>query len=416
MIKICLLMLFILSLTTGSHAARLYVYGAGPAGGTSDVSAANALYNACYNATFSSRNNSNGLGMRVLPNGEYALAIDLGLETRPVGSGATFSCGLIQAGTGYVLSSIPASITISQSCLAGSPARLVNLTTIDSFTVDGLIVPAEYPANPQCVDRCIAQHAGGTSDGVIAYTDIGTSIEVGTGIYVVVTQGITLSGQTCNFNGADVQGAPTPEPLPPLDQLTNLNDFRGASGSSGGSGSPPLDANDKANLAAIAENTASTSSNITAMSSVILGKLSSNETAAGGRQVESMAALNGIRDALNSIDSKTGNGSGNSNVSSDGYQATGGIGDLGGIEAIAVPDGGLKSPGEALVTDFKTTLNLSPWRDAGTCPTWTLNVDYFSRSYVFDNHCTLFNDNRAVLESVMVVVWTLAALATVLKA
>jgi len=85
------------------------------------------------------------------------------------------------------------------------------------------------------------------------------------------------------------------------------------------------------------------------------------------------------------------------------------------------PASGLQSPSEDGITAFKSMLSSSASRAAGTCPVWSFDIALFASRpggghFVFDQHCALINNNRASLEAVMSVVWTIAALALVLKA
>ncbi len=300
----------------------------------------------------------------------------------------------------------------SQAQCGSGLSKFAWRTTVASFDAQNRLVPSTSGPNPECVDGCTVQQNSASSSAIscVGYINQGTPRVVGSAILAVCTDStIRQTGASCNYDGADQQGVSPASEQTPADVLDNPQASTG--GSAGG-----LDATDKANLQAIASSTSASKISIESMSAALQGKLSATESANVFRQSETMGALNSMRDALNSIDAKTGNGSGSGNAGGDGFQGTGGIGDLGAIEPIAVPDGGLKSPGESALSDFKSSLSAAPLRDAGTCPTWTLDVDYFSRSYVFDQHCTLFNNNRGVLEAVMVVSWTLSALAIVLRA
>ena len=64
-----------------------------------------------------------------------------------------------------------------------------------------------------------------------------------------------------------------------------------------------------------------------------------------------------------------------------------------------------------------TFTNLRAWQlpaRAVACPTWSFSV--FSHSYTIDAHCTLIENQRAFFSSIMLLVWSLAALFIVLGA
>jgi hypothetical protein len=436
MTKIFCLLLVLSFYCCNSFAERRYFYVPGLSGDSSSTFPPDAVYSACVNTIFPV-GSAGGYGVSTYPRDAYDTARLLKIATIPLGSQVSFRCGKYDPSSGALLSVVDAQLTVSETCTAGASARLVLYTQIASFSVAGEAVPVQYPANPQCVNGCIAQHPGGQGLGLVAYSTIGEPVQVGTSIYVVATRDITLTGATCNFAGADQNNVTPPDEFPNINTLVDLSDERGSSGSSGGS-QAVLDAVDKAAIAATATNTDGTKTAVTSMSNALQGKLETvaqNQTTGDSnnesRHQEQKTILSGILGALNSIDGKTGggnngSGSGNSNcgganqpacnVSFGGTVADGVIGAMPADPVAEVPQGGLVSPGEGNLSDFKTSLNNAIVRPAGTCPTWNLRLEYFKSNYVFDQHCDIFNNNRATLEAICLVVWSVGALAIVLKA
>lgn len=323
-------------------------------------------------------------------------------------------------------------------CNEGQLSTQSFATTIESINSFGEVVPAGSVPSPQCNgSRCIInKNPGGYL--CTGYIDPTVGRVAGAPFYLECSgPSVINTGISCNAVGADQQGV-----------ANYAGDFPSGyeqdAGPAGGGGSGGLDAVDKANLQATADNTAAiainteaTSSNVRSMSNALQNKLDivaqnqvTGESNDESRHQEQKGILNGMLSALNSIDRKTGTGSSGSgsgiqcggpnqpacNVSLGGTVVDGVIGAMPSDPVAEAPQGGLVSPGEGNLTDFKTALTNAAIRPAGTCPTWNLQLDYFNRNYVFDQHCGIFNDNRATLEAICLVVWSVGALAIVLKA
>lgn len=313
-------------------------------------------------------------------------------------------------------------------CTAGEPSSMSYLTTIASFDSFGRSVPAGVMPNPQCgycagcyegMGCTVVRPTGGQSSSTCYGSIDGNSTRV-VGAQIFVTcggDGENQTGATCNGSFGDDQ-AITAEASEPTGFVPD-------------SGTPPPPTsnvltpqesaavlNTSSQSTFITNNTLATAQGVTNAVNALNGIVTNQATAetnAEARQTELVGIFNGIKGVLDSINTKTGTG-GSSGIPADGLALTG---DGGGLGADPVPDtpaGGLKSPGEDVLTDFKTTLNATGERASGTCPTWTMVIDYFDRSFVLDVHCQLFDNNRATFEAIMTVVWSVMALGVVLRA
>lgn len=315
------------------------------------------------------------------------------------------------------------------TCAAGIASYLSVRTTIASFNSFGEAVVANMGANPQCVANCVVSFpATAPANNCVGWVAQGNPIVVGAGILVVCHDPLMQNtGASCNGPGNDQQNVATSAGLP----LPTEVDVRGTGSAT--TGGAALTATESAAVKATASSTAETSAKITAMSDALQGKLNniaSNQTTADtnaeSRHVEDKGLFGQMVASLASIDTKTGSSSGSSacgglnqppcNVTLGPAGADGVIGAMP-IDPIAeVPQGGLKAPAEGAIGSFIDGVKNAPLRDAGSCPTWTISMAYFQRDFVMDAHCALFDQNRSALSVACTVIWSIGALAIVLRA
>jgi len=410
-----LAVLLLIACSAAQAQTRRYFISPGQAGNT-EQSGSGAVYNTCYNVLLAIRP-AGGFYIRMNGSTESAsVAQAIGLPTAILGAHFDIACeGIDTTGIGNI--SGTGTIDIGQVCAMGATANLIMQTYIQSIDEFGRSVPAGVMPNPQCRIGCVVQRPSGgeaSAGACVGYLEPGVEREVGLDIWVSCSgDGIAQTGQTCNFANADLQGVDEQAELP-QDSVID-------SGSSNG-GNGGLSGQDSANLQAIADNTAlaleetsGVRSNVAALGSVLTGlrnDMSGYETNAAARHTDAMGLFGDMKSLLQEIRDKPGNGTG----PGDGYEATNGPGELPGAPNIEHPEGGLKAPGESAVDGFKSLLDNTPARAIGTCPTWTFDIEYFNRSYVMDAHCQLFETQRATVEAVMVIVWSIGALALVLRA
>jgi hypothetical protein len=323
-------------------------------------------------------------------------------------------------------------------CSSQQPSKFSWRTTINSFDAFDRSVPASAGPNPQCVDGCSAAfNTGGSPQSCTGYIAQGVARVIGAGILVVCTDpNIKLTGETCNYSGAELQNVGAFAGLPLINEVP---DTGSTNPGTGGTSSTGLTPEESAAVKSTANSTADTSAKITSLSDALQGKLgtiASNITTADAnnesRHQENKGFFGQMVSALQSIDGKTGTGSpngggtGNSNcggtnqpacnVSLGGTAGEGSIGAMPSDPIAEVPQGGLQAPGETTIGNFISGIKNAPARDSGQCPKWTINMQYFRREYVMDAHCDLFDQNRAMLSAVCTVIWSIAALGIVLKA
>jgi len=351
----------------------------------------------------------------------------------PFGPSSTVSSSTVVGQYFDIVCAIPAGNSIMTltiyselpTCVAGTPSPMIYQTTIESINELNEAVPAGSMPTPQCspagcvVTRSAGQGAAGSCTG---YLNAAVARTVGAPLWVSCAgDGQHFSGQTCNMPGADQQGVTATATLPPSAVID--------SGNGGGNGGGGLSQDDSDNIAGIAEATTELTSQMEDQR-IVLNSIKSSinslrndvkaaDTNAEGRSQDLLASLGDIKGVLDGIKTNTaggGTGGGGSGIPADGFSATGGLGDMPGVPTADAPTGGLKSTGEDGVKAFTDAMNATSLRATGSCPTWTLESDYFSRTYVFDQHCQLFDDNRATLEGIMIIVWSVSALVIVLKA
>jgi len=318
----------------------------------------------------------------------WSAAQTYGLLDAPLGRNVSVRCRALLNNLEYQY--YQEIITPVQSCTAGFPSRFIKLTTIASFATNGDVVPADRPSNPQCVDTCQVSHPGGQGATSIAYSNIFDSIDVGTVIWTVDTVGITQNGLTCNFLGADAQDMVTNDDIPPLDQLNDLVNQKGNTGGNSGG--------------------ATTGGGLTSSQDGLLNSIYNNTQSASTK-------LDNIDAKIDSLLSGTG---GNPDGTPDVIDV-GTFGVMPQAPIAEVPSGGLVSPSETGLTTFKSGLFSSPDRAPGACPTWTVHIALLASTsthgdYTFNQHCALVDSHRGALETVMTVIWSVGALALVLKA
>ena len=308
-----------------------------------------------------------------------------GLLDRAYGSDLILSCMGSPNRTGYSVFYAYSTIVPVQSCVAGADARLTKLTTIASFDTNGYVVGAALPASQQCDGGCVVSHPGGQSMPGVAYSNVYDPIAVGTTIWSVFYDSVTYSGLTCNYPRADYPAIAENDQLPPLNTLNIIDG--GDAGHVGNSGG------------------GTTGGGLTSSQDSLLNSIYNNTQSATSK----LDAIEGKIDSLL-------NGDGTPGVVTDTD-----FGVMPNAPQTVTPASGLQSPSEDGITAFKSMLSSSASRAAGTCPVWSFDIALFASRpggghFVFDQHCPLINNNRTSLESVMTVVWTIAALALVLKA
>jgi hypothetical protein len=289
---------------------------------------------------------------------------------------------------------------------AGTPSSLGRLTTISAITEMGYIVPVGTMPNPQCNNQCRVQHAGGQLQCTGYYPING--LVVGGPVYSSCTIDVTHTGTPCNYGG---QGG-----IETLDEFVSrpqsFTQEAGNNGGGGGGGDNDL------LLSAIGDNTERTADGIdfaaTTLTQIAANQVSADQKA-GERNTSLLNKLDQLLGKLTSIDAKTGQGGGGGPDDGEG-ETTGGtaIGDIG--TSIDHPDAGFVVPGETHTGLQALLAGTGIERAPGSCPTWTFNIDFLDASIVMDTHCTLWQQNAAVLEALMLGLWTLGALFILLSA
>jgi hypothetical protein len=292
----------------------------------------------------------------------------------------------------------------SAKCPAsGTAATLGRLTTIASITETGWIVPAGSMPNPQCKNKCRVQHPGGSLRCTGYYPING--LVVGGSVYSSCSAEVTHTGTPCNYGGAGgIETLPEWVERPATYTLTEGNDDGGGDGGS-----------DSEVLSWIGENTEQAA---TTLSTIAKNQVTSDQKAFD-RNKSLLDKLDELLVKLKSIDDRgeAGGGGGDGNGGGDGTGKTTGGESVGEVNLdIDAPSGGLKSPGETNAGFKKLLAGTGINRAAGSCPTWTFDIKFLSVSPVMDTHCTLWSQNTAVFESLMIALWTLGALFLVLSA
>lgn len=390
MIKFIAIIFFFL-LSTSATAGRLYLL----TDGTTQANPGNAISDGCT-LSLHAAYGAYGFSSSAMPSSGSAsydfnyISQSLGLPTRALGSDLLVRC--VGNLDGSVLIAY-ATIIPTQTCDVGTPSRLIQFTTIASFAANGDVVQADPISNPQCQDNCVSQFSGGSLTGALAYTDIGDPIEVGSPMWFVGTNGVAFTGETCRFVGSNQPDLVKQSVLPPYDQL---NDLSGQHGNGGGTGG--------------GTGGGATGGGLTAAQDSILNSIYSNTQNA--------------KTKLDNIDAKIDallNGTGGNPDGTPDVIDVGTFGVMPQAPIAEAPAGGLVSPSETGLTTFKSGLFSSPDRAAGTCPTWTVHIGLLSNTsthgdYTFNQHCDLVDSHRGALETVMTVIWSVGALAVVLKA
>ena len=378
--------IFLFLVSSSATAGRFYLL----SDGTTELNPGNAISDGCTLSLFAVHG-AYGFSSSAYPSSGPVsydfnyVAQSLGLPTRALGSDLIVHCLGTDQGLTF---SAYATIIPTQTCDVGTPSRLIQLTTIASFAANGDVVQADPISNPQCQDNCVSQFSGGSLTGALAYTAVGDPIEVGTSMWFVGTNGVSFTGDTCRFVGSNQPDLVQQSVLPPYDQL---NDLGGQHGNGGGTGS-------------------ATGGGLTASQDSILNSIYANTQSASTK-------LDNIEGKIDSLLNGTG---GNPDGTPDVIDA-GTFGVMPQAPIAEAPVGGLVAPGETGLSAFKSTMASASERPSGTCPRWTVHIGLLSNTsthgdYTFDQHCSLFEANRGALETVMTVVWSVAALAVVLKA
>jgi hypothetical protein len=353
------------------------------------------------------------------------------------GNSANISCGAVSSSDGSVISSEVKGtgrvVSVNADCTAGQEAVLTHYSEILSFRPDGTIVQAGSLRGRQCnADSCVVQMytptANFTPQGTL-YSDPYAERVVGTEVIAAylskpsIGQYVRTNGEYCNLNipGFGVNDVYPVEELPDWWEFVRDGGAQDEGGSSSGGG---LTQSQEQTVQAIKEDTTvvrSDTADIRSSLSALSGRASGYNSVNVAMHDDTHSRLNGLGSQLGtlqeSVDGLRGQVAALATGTGDGGGIIDGPSSLGDIPLnIEHPDGGFKAPGETH-EGFSSLLNpTASSRPSGQCPTWSMDVSYFERTYFIDAHCDLWQENSGALAVVFSMIWAAAALRVVLSA